>query len=29
MYAFNTLVIMFTSVISQCLREGRNNLNVS
>ena len=29
MYAFNTLVIMFTSVIFQCLREGRNNLNVS
>ena len=23
MYAFNTLVIMFTSVIFQCLREGR------
>ena len=29
MYAFNTLVIMFTGVIFQCLREGRNNLNVS
>ena len=29
MYAFNTLVIMFTSVIFQCLREDRNNLNVS
>ena len=29
MYAFNTLVIMFTSVIFSCLREGRNNLNVS
>ena len=29
MYAFNTLVIMFTSVIFPCLREGRNNLNVS
>ena len=29
MYALNTLVIMFTSVIFQCLREGRNNLNVS
>ena len=29
MYAFNTLVIMFTSVIFQCLCEGRNNLNVS
>ena len=28
MYAFKTLVIMFTSVIFQCLREGRNNLNV-
>ena len=25
MYAFNTLVITFTSVIFQCLREGRNN----
>ena len=29
MYTFNTYVIMFTSVIFQCLREGRNNLNVS
>ena len=29
MYAFNTLVIMFTNVIFQCSREGRNNLNVS
>ena len=28
MYAFNTLVIMFTSVTFQCLREGRYNLNV-
>ena len=28
MYAFKTLVIMFTSIIFQCLREGRNNLNV-
>ena len=27
MYAFNTLVIMFTSVIFQCLREGRNNFD--
>ena len=26
MYAFKTLVITFTSVIFQCLREGRNNL---
>ena len=29
MYAFNTLAIMLTSVILQCLRKGRNNLNVS
>ena len=28
MYAFNTLVI-FTSMIVQCLRGGRYNLNVS
>ena len=29
MYTLNTLVIMFTGVTFQCLREGRNNLNVS
>ena len=29
MYALNTLVIMFTIVIFQCLREGLKKLNVS